>query len=162
LYSKDVADVLHALYRDLPNNDNPALRHLLILSIFAVASPPLDAHPPLNASSNEIKRIEDARTLALQAMSDKLNELNLLPLTKLDFMVVLESRITQSDKPVYRYINHYRKDLNITDTDLLAMFESAAIAALPVSTKVEYFIRSMRPFDSKLTLALGQDAQKSG
>lgn len=138
----------------------------MILSIFSVNTPPLDATVPFAPTEGDIKRVEDGRTLALQTITNKLTDLGLLPVTKLDLMQVLESRITMSEKPVQRYIIQNQSELNITDLDVQNMFECAAIAALSVSRKVRPVI--LRVHAEKLIVVPdelereGQNAQKPG
>lgn len=136
LYSKEMVDIVHSLYKDMRSPADPALRPIIILSIFARTTPALDAHIPFDCTMTERIRILDARNAAINKITEQLDDLGLFPLTKLDLMSVLESRITRTARPVLAYILKNQHTLEITDTDVHAIAENTAVAALTCSSKV--------------------------
>ena len=134
-----MVDVVHSLYKDIRSPIDPVIRPIIVLSIFAQATPALDAHIPFDCSPTERLRILDARNAAINKITEQLDDLGLSPLTKLDLMRVLESRITRTARPVLAYILKNQSLLEITETDVHAIAENTAVAALACSSKVRRF-----------------------
>lgn len=134
-----MVSVVHSLYKDIQNPTDPVIRPIIILSIFAQATPALEAHIPFDCTATEENRILDARNAAINKITEQLDDLGLSPLTKLDLMRVLESRITRTSRPVLAYVLKNQHSLEITDADMHAIAENTAIAALTCSSKVRNF-----------------------
>lgn len=128
--------VLYALYNDFPMPNDPIVRPIMILSIFAQATPALDLEIPPGFSASDTARIAEARSAAVNKISERIEEFKLAPLTKLDIMQVLESRITLTERPLFKYVMKNQNTMGITSTDIKNIAESTAVASLSRPAKV--------------------------
>lgn len=153
-------DVVYSLYKDAPNPTDPIIRPLMILAIFAQATQVLDTHISSHFSTSERQRISDAHLAAVNKITERLDSLGISPLSKLDLMQVLESRIVRSHRPVFRYIAKHQDELGITAGDIDAITENTALAALVCPSKV--FITTSSDTITDAAHPVGDDAQRVG
>lgn len=113
----------------------------MILAIFAQATPALDRNIPSYISDESRRLIESQQAAAIDAITERLDDLRLSPMTKLDLMQVLECRIMRSHRAVFKYIANNQQSLGLSDTDVEAIVEHTAVSALTYTSKVSWILQ---------------------
>lgn len=133
----------------------------MILGIFAQATPTLDRNIPPYISDESKRLIETQQAAAVDAITERLDNLRLSPLTKLDLMQVLECRVMRSHRAVFKYIASNQQGLGLSEKDVEAIVEHTAVSDLMYTSKVCRFLGNPALFSTDI-IHSGQNAEGTG